>query len=197
MTGVRLAAVSVPGSAESWVALGLALDADGRVPLANGAIVLDAESMGLVVDTELDLPDQIDGVPVGGGAVIGGIDHPNGAWELDHLVVMTDSIDRTSAAIERGLGLEQRRVRETATVRQAFHRFDDQGGTRGCIVELVENARVDRPALWGLVVNVHDLDRVAGTDLVGAPKPAVQPGRRIATVRGAAGLGVAVAFMSA
>jgi hypothetical protein len=42
------------------------------------------------------------------------------------------------------------------------------------------------------------VDDVDGLDpeLVGAPKGAVQPGRRIATVRPEAGLGTAVAFMT-
>jgi hypothetical protein len=45
---------------------------------------------------------------------------------------------------------------------------------------------------------VADLDATAALlgDLLGAPKVAVQPGRRIATVRADAGLGVPVAFMS-
>ena len=92
----------------------------------------------------------------------------------------------------------QRRVRETPTVRQAFHRFPSQGGVRGCIIEVVENAQVERPELWGLVVNVFDLDAFVATagDLVGTPNAAVQPGRRIVTVRRSAGLGTAVAVMS-
>jgi hypothetical protein len=48
-------------------------------------------------------------------------------------------------------------------------------------------------------VIADDLDRfcaVAGDGLVGAPRPAVQPGRRIATVRSAAGLPCPVAVMS-
>ncbi len=56
-----------------------------------------------------------------------------------------------------------------------------------------------RTSLFGLVVNVVDLDAVCerwGKDVIGVPKPAVQPGRRIATVRSAAGLGVPVAFMT-
>ena len=67
------------------------------------------------------------------------------------------------------------------------------------LIEIVENARVQRPGLFGLVLNLADLDgSIAGMDpdLVGAPKPAVQPGRRIATVRAAAGLGIPVALMS-
>ena len=90
-------------------------------------------------------------------------------------------------------------ARKPTAVRQAFHRFADQGGRRGSIIEIVESDRVRSPALFGLVLNVADLDAAAarlGPELVSAPKPAVQPGRRIATVRAGAGLGVALALMS-
>ena len=202
--GVRLAAVELPGSAVEWRALGFAVDADGRVAFANGAITFGAAAPALAIDASRDAavvvdgPSDVDGVPVGIGAVAPGVDHPNGAFELDHVVLMTDSLDRTSAAVADVLGLEQRRVRQTDTVRQAFHRFDDQGGVRGCIVELAETNRVSGAVLWGLVVNVADLDAAcaAAGDLIGPPKDAVQPGRRIATVRRDAGLSTAVALMS-
>jgi hypothetical protein len=82
-------------------------------------------------------------------------------------------------------------------MRQGFHRI----GSGGLIVELVERPEIpDGPAVfWGLVVNVDDLDvacAVIGPDLVSAPKDAVQPGRRIATVRTEAGLGLPVALMT-
>ena len=52
---------------------------------------------------------------------------------------------------------------------------------------------------WGLVINVEDLDAAAeriGPDGIGAVTPAVQPGRKIATVRTELGLGVPVALMT-
>jgi hypothetical protein len=54
-------------------------------------------------------------------------------------------------------------------------------------------------AFWGLAFTVASLDEAVdflGPDLVSAPKSAVQPGRRIATVGPAAGLAVPVALMS-
>jgi hypothetical protein len=54
-------------------------------------------------------------------------------------------------------------------------------------------------AFWGLVVNVEDLDAACaliGPDRVSSPKDAVQPGRRIATVRSEVGLGLPVALMT-
>jgi hypothetical protein len=69
------------------------------------------------------------------------------------------------------------------------------------IVELVE--RPDLPtgpaSFWGLVLIVDDLDAaygLIGSDRISAPKDAVQPGRRIATIRADVGLGLPVALMS-
>lgn len=204
---VRLASVVVGGAAEPWAALGFTVTNGGLIAFGNGAIELDGDRSGAValrvdvtddvtVDVTVDRAIDIDGVPLLAGSAVPATDHANGCFELDHVVIMTPSIERTSAAIAAVLGLPQRRVRETETVRQAFHRFDE----RGCIVELVETSRAGHPTLWGLVVNTTDLDAfvdAAGPDLVTAPKPAVQPTRRIATVRAGAGLPVAVAVMSA
>jgi hypothetical protein len=198
MSGTRLASVRLHGNADAWTALGLMADATGRFAFANGTIDVGDHASSLVIDGALELPADVDGVAVAAGDVTVPTLHPNGAFELDHVVVTTDSLERTSAAFEQRLGLVQRRVRETPTVRQAFHRFADQGGSRGCIVEVVENARVDGAALWGVVLNVVDMDWLTAVtgELLGAPRPAVQRGRQIATVRSEAGLGAAVAFMS-
>jgi hypothetical protein len=52
--------------------------------------------------------------------------------------------------------------------------------------------------LWGISFLVAELDTPAVVlgDLLGEPRDAVQPGRRIATVTTEAGLGPAVAFMT-
>lgn len=202
----RLVALRVPGDAARWVGLGLSTDDAGRFTFANGGIEVGADTTALEVDDIAGVPADVDGVALVTGltasrdpAIDHRVDHPNGAFEIDHIVVMTDSLERTSAAIDATLGLEQRRLRETPTVRQAFHRFADEGGSRGCIIEVVETDRVTAPAIWGVVLNVSDpalMESVAG-DSVGAFKPAVQPGRQISTVRREAGVGLAVAFMTA
>jgi hypothetical protein len=193
---VRLASVVVGGVAASWEVLGFTV-VGGVIPLSNGAIELDGGAAGAValrVDGVGDAPADIDGVPVLSGAPVPAVEHPNGCHELDHVVIVTPSIDVTSAAIERALGMPRRRIRETPSLRQAFHRFDEHG----CIVELVERDDAEGPFLWGLVVNTEDLPALVARagDLVGEQRAAVQPGRRITTVRSAAGLGCAVAFMS-
>ena len=116
---------------------------------------------------------------------------------IDHIVINTGSIERTCGVIERRLGLPLKRVREAGNgVRQGFHRAGS------IILEVVERPDLpaDTPAsLWGLVFNVADLDAAAawfGPDAIGTPRDAVQPGRRIATVRSGAGLMVPLALMS-
>jgi len=123
--------------------------------------------------------------------------HELGASAVDHVVVTTDDLERTSAAIAAATGCELRRIREVGRMRQGFHRI----GRGGLIVELVE--RPDVPAgpatFWGLVLIVDDLDAACdriGSDRVGTPKGAVQPGRRIATVRDSVGLGLPLALMT-
>ena len=75
------------------------------------------------------------------------------------------------------------------------------GASGALIVELVE--RPDIPAgpavFWGIVLIVDDLDAAferIGPDRISPPKDAVQPGRRIATVRADGGLGLPVALMT-
>lgn len=193
---VRLAGIGVPDAADAWMSLGCTV-VDGAVPLANGALFLGGA--GLVIAGADELPADVEGVPLSTGDDVAPVAHESGIFELDHLVLLTDSLERTSVAVEQALGLEQRRVRETETVRQAFHRFADTEHGRGCIVEIVESDRIERTSLMGLVVNVHDLFDLAdrlGPDVMGLPKPAVQPGRYIATIRRGVGLGTAVALMT-
>jgi hypothetical protein len=131
--------------------------------------------------------------------------HPNGVIAIDHVVVMTPALDRTVAALQAA-GLDLRRLREQPTPagapRQAFFRLGQE------ILEVVQEPDAvlerdggpDRPArLWGLALRVQDLDRTlaALAPHTSPARPAVQPGRRIATVRRSAGLAVPVALMSA
>jgi hypothetical protein len=129
--------------------------------------------------------------------------HPNGAVRIDHLVVISPDLDRTSAVLQEA-GFDLRRVREGDTPggsrRQAFFRMGE------LILELVaapEGSKIAAdpggPArLWGISFLAEDLETPAAAlgELLGEPRDAVQPGRRIATVTSAAGLGPAIAFMT-
>lgn len=118
-------------------------------------------------------------------------DHPLGAVAVDHVVVTTGDVDRTLGQ----LGATPRRRVDLPDRRMAFVLLGSS------LLELVGPAEPDDgPArFWGLVLVVDDLD-VAVAALGGACGPAreaVQPGRRIATVRAEAlGLTVPLALMT-
>jgi hypothetical protein len=132
--------------------------------------------------------------------------HPNGVTALDHVVVISPDLDRTIGALEAA-GLDLRRVREEPTPagapRQAFFRIGSP------ILEVVQEPSeaaeragggTDRAAFfWGLALVAPDLDASVawlGGDRVGEARDAVQPDRRIATLRRSAGLAVPVALIS-
>lgn len=125
--------------------------------------------------------------------------HPNGTTAIDHLVLMTPDLDRTLDALA-GIGLEPRRHRDGElggnAVRQVFYRLGE------VILEVVGDpaAHGEGPAtIWGITFTVGDLDATAALlgDGVGGVKDAVQPGRRITTLRGRdLGISTAVAFLS-
>ena len=137
--------------------------------------------------------------------------HPNGVSAVDHLVVATPDLDRTTNVFQRA-GLDCRRERERtyddnpkSTMRQAFFWFGD--ATRSdqrilCEVvgpKVVDPKKTDRPAsLFGLALTSDDLDATAAfmVETLKPPINAVQPGRRIATVRSSAGSSVPIAIMS-
>jgi hypothetical protein len=130
--------------------------------------------------------------------------HPNGIISLDHVVAISSDLDRTVAALE-GAGLDLRRIREEPTPagapRQAFFRL---GATILEVVqeprEATERAGGDRPAFfWGLACVAPDLERTVAFlgDRAGEVRPAVQPGRQIATLRRSAGLSLPVALLTA
>jgi hypothetical protein len=132
-----------------------------------------------------------------------GAAHPNGVVSIDHVVVLTPDLDRTTSALRRGC-FDLRRLREGETpggsVRQAFFRMGE------VILEVVLAPEGTKPAadpagparLWGISFLVHDLGATAEAlgERLGTPSDAVQPGRKIATLRHEAGLGPAVAFMT-
>lgn len=115
---------------------------------------------------------------------------------LDHVVVTTNNIDRTCAAIERELHLEVRRERQLGNgAVQRFHKLDNT------IIEVVAGPHVTHEGsqLWGMVVSVDDLFELCeelGDNFTSPPKKATQPGRYISTVRGSVGLGIPFALMT-
>ena len=131
-------------------------------------------------------------------------EHPNGVERIDHVVAMSPELDRSVKALESA-GLSLRRIREEPTPagapRQAFFRLGAE------ILEVIQEPdRIlaeaggrSRPArLWGLALIASDLDRTVErlAPHASAPRDAVQPGRRIATVGRSAELAIPIALMT-
>lgn len=202
-----LTTIELGGPVEPWVALGLTIVDDDRPTITIGSVTLrfdgsapggiNAPGISALGIDDLAEPVVLDGLSFGAVAAgERGPAHPCGASLIDHIVVMTSSLERTCGAVEAGLGAPLKRIREVAPgVRQGFHRLGE------VILEVVETPQVTEPsaAFWGLVIVVDDLDGWAaelGADATSPAKTAVQPGRRISNVRREFGLPLPVAFMS-
>ena len=203
MTGSpTIAELVVGGHPEQWRAAGFAVGADNRVVVGTVTIRLDADGHPGIASWSLraPVPPAIDGLPTTSSMadIADALEHPNHVVAIDHLVVLTPDLDRTIDALAEQ-GLELRRVREGPAgdgreVKQAFFRMAE------VILEVVATGRGgDEPAqFWGLTFLSDDLDATLaalGPERVSEGASAVQPGRRIATVRESAGLGVPVALM--
>lgn len=195
-----------------WAALGFHVE-DGRCQI--GTVVLSfvdgeetpgppgirAWSLRELLSDQLDgLPTTISTKPTPQPAP----EHPNGVVAIDHIVAASPELDRSVAAMQAA-GLDLRRVREEPTPagapRQAFFRLGSE------ILELIQEPaetieRAGGPEhpvrFWGLALQVADLERCAErlAGDISEIRPAVQPGRRIASVRRSAGLTVPLALMS-
>lgn len=200
--------LTVADRPEAWQACGFEVDGDVcvvgdtriRLMVDDAAKGLTGWSLRDIEVTAFDgLPTTRSDRPLPGERPL----HPNGVTALDHVVAISSDLDRTVAAL-REAGLDLRRVREEPTPagapRQAFFRL-------GSVIlevvqapeEAIERTGGDRPAFfWGLAIVAPDLDAtVAGLgDRVGEIRAAIQPGRRIATLRRSAGLAVPIALMT-
>jgi hypothetical protein len=210
-----LTEITVGDPPDAWRAGGFSVDDDDTVRIGTVRIVLVGREGAKRIlgwsfaGLEHDLED-IDGLHTPPARFEPGspADHPNGCVQIDHVVVLTPDLERTLGAFG-ALGLATRATRETDTyglpMRQAFLRSGE------VILEVIGPAEPSEsspgdavesagPAgFFGLAHTVADLDATATLlgDALGRVKDAVQPGRRIATLRHReVGMSVATAFMS-
>jgi hypothetical protein len=192
----ELATLALGDPPQAWQRLGFTVTGSGENEIALGGIrlCLGADGDGIVGWTFHNLTDgNLDGLNAcpASGSPPDRVEHPNTASAVDHIVALTPDFDRTVGRL-REAGLDYRRTRDAGDgARQAFFVLGP------CLLEL--GGPVDGEVrFWGLTIVIDDLDAAAERlgDRLGPIKDAVQPGRRIATVRAEAGLGVPVAFMS-
>jgi hypothetical protein len=206
--GVTIDEILVGDPPEAWQAAGFHVDADGTCRIGTVRVRLVGRDGGKRIlgwslrdAPEARLADgRLDGLPTTASDAppADPADHPNGAQHVDHVVLLSPNLPRTEAALGE-IGLTSRGERETDTygapMRQVFFRLGE------VILELVGGTEPGEgdPGFFGLAITVADLDATAAHlgPALGAPKDAVQPGRRIATLRHRdLGMSVATAFMS-
>jgi len=190
---------------DAWRGAGFRVDDEGVCRLGTVRLRLEGRDRGRGIRgwtlRGVDVPAiGLDGLATGVGRTgpAEPDEHPNGARFIDHVVVLTPDMTRSVAAYGAA-GLTARRVRDTdsygAPMRQTFFRLGE------VILEVVgtPGAAGEGPArFFGLAVSVDHLDPLIARygDQLGRIKNAVQPGRRIATLRHRdAGLSTAIAFM--
>lgn len=199
-------AVVLGDEAGAWERLGFAVDPRGNVVV--GGVTLHCRGGGGGARRWIlggnSGPGEVDGIPTGwaptpweaGPAA----SHPNGTTSVDHVVVLTDSVARTVAALQAVDGDLRRHAEPPAVpVEMAFVRLG------GVVVEVAAAGAAAASAggapgarIWGLGFVVPDVDALAARfrDALGEGRDAVQPGRRIVTARPGAGLDTAVAFLT-
>jgi hypothetical protein len=206
MSSARVSELVIGGSRANWALVGINFSQDGVFAIGELSLRIDVSlppglhSWALSnVDSTLS---SIDGIPT--TEILANarqvekearefVLQPLG---IDHVVVNTPDLERTSQALHEATGAELKRIRDAGNgMRQGFHRLGD------VIIEIVSAPSIPAGSatLWGFVLNVADVNEVAaylGPDVLSPPKPAVQKNRLIATFRGAVGLGVPVALMS-
>jgi hypothetical protein len=207
--GVTIDQILVGDPRQAWEAAGFAVDDDGTCRIGSVRVRLVGRDGGKRIlgwslrgAPPARLADGVvDGLPTtasDAGPAAPGV-HPNGASHIDHVVLLSPDLARTTTAL-RALGIDPRGERDTDTygapMRQVFFRLGE------VILELVgqPDATGDGdPGFFGLAITVTDLDGSAALlgEHLGSIKDAVQDGRRIATLRHRdLGMSVATALMS-
>jgi hypothetical protein len=207
VAGPAIAALDIAGDPGPWRDVGFAVGDDGLTRVGSVELRIGGPGRGITRWTLRDAAGagDVDGVPTGrtaapppDGPAPG---HPNGALSIDHVVVAAPDADRVFGALQAtGMVLKRERTAGPADhpLRQGFFRHGE------VIIEVMAPAEPEEGAgaapsrLWGLTVVVADIDAAAALlgDRLGTVRDAVQPGRRIGTVRREAGLGVPLALIS-
>ncbi|AQT81577.1 glyoxalase [Mycolicibacterium litorale] len=174
---------------QAWRAAGFSVDSDDVCRVGDVRVRLAGDGTGILGWTLRGLPadGDVDGIPTlrSDTEPASPAEHPNGVTSIDHVVLLSPDLDRTVASLA-AIGLEPRRERDAELggqpMRQIFYRLGP------VILEVVGAAGVanDGPSsLWGVTYVVADIDATAAffSDRALPVKDAVQPGRRITTLR--------------
>jgi hypothetical protein len=206
---VSIHEIHVADPADAWTRAGFSVDSDAVCRIGTVRIRLVGADRGTgIVGWSLrglspDGPvDDLDGIPTTASDSTSAAPaaHANGVTVIDHVVLFSPHLSRTVASLA-GIGVHPRRERDGELggrpIRQIFFRLTK------VILEVVGSpeAAGDGPSsLWGITYVVADIDATSAFlgDRTAPVKDAVQPGRRISTLRHRdVGMTVATAFISA
>ena len=179
---------------DAWTRAGFSLDSESVCRVGGVGIRLVGRDRGIGISgwslrgLPSDVPvDDVDGIPTTASDALPAppAAHPNGVTAIDHVVLLSPDLGRTVESLA-ALGVAPRRERDTElggrAMRQIFFRLGE------VILEVIGSpgATGEGPAtLWGITYVVADIDATAAFfgDSTAAIKAAVQPGRRITTLR--------------
>jgi hypothetical protein len=197
--------IEVADPADAWTQAGFSVDDDAVCRIGDVRLRLVGRSRGTgIVGWSLRGPvdGSLDGIPTKRSDAVVAVpaEHANGVTSIDHVVLLSPDLDRTVAALA-AVGVHPRRERDGELggrpIRQIFLRFGS------VIIEVVGSpgtASEGPSTLWGITYNVADIDATASFfgDRTTPVKQAVQPGRRITTLRHhGLGMSVRTAMISA
>ena len=191
---IEVAELLVSDQPEPWARAGFTVETDATCHVGAVRIRFAGHGPGTGIigwalrgAPGVTMPTELDGIPTRPSTAVPAppAEHPNGVTGIDHIVWMSADLDRSVAAL-RAVDLQPRRERDAVLggqpIRQIFYRMG------AVILEVVgsPDTRADGAAtLWGVTYTVADIDATATFfgDRTSRVKDAVQPGRRITTVR--------------
>jgi hypothetical protein len=202
-------AIDIADPPEAWAGAGFTVGDDAMCVVGQVRLRL----VGRDGDRKRILSWSLRGVPAGTESLDGlvtttsdepmpsPVTHPNGAVLIDHVVITTPDVERTIGALNAA-GLATLRTRNVDAAQYGFEARQTFFRLGEVILELIgpNEPQGDGPAaFFGLAYTVSDIDALPALygEHLGRVKDAVQPGRRITTLRHKElGLSVATAFMS-
>ena len=191
---VGIEELEIADPADAWRQAGFSVDSDAvcRVGGVRIRLVGRGRGVGIVGWSLSGLPSNgsvgdLDGIPTTTSSALAAAPaaHANGVTAIDHIVLLSPDLGRTVESLV-SIGVHPRRERDAELggrpVRQIFFRMGE------AILEVVGSpgtADEGPSTLWGVTYVAADIDATASFfgDRTTPVKEAVQPGRRITTLR--------------
>lgn len=197
-----IAEIHVADDPDLWASLGFAVEGD-RCRMKSIDVVLTGAGSGNGIHGWAwrdSAGPRIEGIPshsVAGAPEPSATIHPNSSVGLFYVVLMAPSWDAAANALA-DVGVDPGDARPMGDPeRPTLRSLAAAGDVEIEVIGPPEHDPNRRWNLWGSIVEVADVDATAGHlgDRLRPMKPAMQRGRRIATLDRGAGSSVALAFM--